>query len=490
MPLSREAQTLADNFTAGLTADQRTNFNNALQNSPALVTQINAAVASDDLRGFSLLPAGTHAGGQYDPTGRTLQLPASIMTSPAAPARFDPGELTFVAGHELQHAINRPTVAAAYTAFDTDVNRIGRSAQAVHDYTPPLNTLLAANRNDESTANIAGYNATVDMLRGTNGGRNPTYEEIYRANPGRMQDVIAVTPGTPQTYALRPGYTLNADMTMTPGTANATGVTNTQAMGQYYFDMPASRANLGHNGDSNYQNYYAANPVGTIARVEQFYAPTHAANGITTQLHLNMGTLGINEAQLERNGLNLGGAGGRQTYYDTSTTPPTQGRFDDTQATHRHVPMTPTPHAPSPSDAPPAHTPASHGQPSHPAVQNAMDALDRSPNIPSDAFGANRTNVAAGVALHAASQDVRPDHIVFNDQRSGLIAVQGALSDPTARLSSPLPVAQAITTDLPTAQRGLEALQPNQGQTQPQPGRDLAPQQQDVPVQEAARPAR
>lgn len=482
MPLSQQAQTLADNFTAGLTADQRTNFNNALQNSPALVTQINAAVASGDLRGFSLLPAGTHAGGQYDPTGRTLQLPASIMTSPAAPARFDPGELTFVAGHELQHAINRPTVAAALTTFGNDVNRIGQSAQAVHDYTAPVNTMLAANRNDESTANIAGYNATVGMLRSGNGNQNPSLEDIYRANPGRMQDVIAVTPGTPNTYALRAGYTLNADMTMTADAAN------TRAMGQYYFDMPANRARLGANGDSNYQNYYATNLVGFVAQVERANAPTHAANGINTQLHLNMNTLGVGEAQMERNGMNLGGAGVRQPFYDTSANPPRQGNFDHTVGTNRHVPIT-MPEVTAPTHER-AHAPQQSGQPNHPAVQQAMDALDRSPNIPADAFGANRQNVAAAVALHAASQDVRPDHIVFNDRRSDLIAVQGALSDPTARLSTPLPVVQAIATDVPNAQRNLEALPQAQGPSQSQAGRDLAPQQQDVPVQEANRPAR
>ncbi len=487
MPLTREAQTLADNFTAGLTADQRTNFNNSLQNSPALVTQINAAVASGDLRGFSLLPAGTNAGGQYDPTGRTMQLPATIMTTPSgAGARFDPGELTYVMGHEIQHAINRPTVATALTTFDTEVNRIGQSAQVAHDYTAPLGALLTANRNDEATANIAGYNANVSMLRSGNGNRNPTLEEIYRSNPGRMQDVITVTAGSPSTYALRDGYTLNADMTMTPATANARGVTNTEAMGRNYYDMPGSRAGLGHNADSNYQNLYAANPVSTIARVELLNAPHHAANGITPQLRLNMTTLGINEAQLERNGLDFQGDGTRQRFYDTSTNPARQGNLDHTATTHRHVPIT-APDAPTPDRA---QAPQQTGQPNHPAVQQAMTALERSPNIPADAFGQDRLRVATGVALHAATQDVRPDHIVFNDRRSDLIAVQGSLSDPTARLSTPLPVAQAITTDLPTAQRGLEALQPTQGQNQAQPGRDLAPQQQDVPVQEAARPAR
>lgn len=480
MPLSREAQALADNFTAGLTADQRTNFNNAMQNSPALVTQINAAVASGDLTGFALLPAGTNAGGQYDPAARTMQIPASIMTSPAAPARFDPGELTFVMGHEIQHAINRPTVATALTTFDTEVNRIGQSTAAVHDYTAPLNTLLNANRNDESTANIAGYNATVDMLRSGNGNRNPTLEEIYRANPGRMQDIITATPGAPPaptTYALRTGYTLNADMTM------AASADNIRTMGQNYYDMPASRAGLGHHGDSNYQNMYAANPLSTIARVELLNAPYHAANGRSPQLHLNMTTLGINEVQLERNGLDFQGDGTRQRYYDTSTTPPTQGHFDHTATTHQHVPI--TPQAPPRDAAAPERAPAA--QSSHPAVEQALHALDRSPNIAADAFGPDRLRVATGVALHAAAEGIRPDHVVLNDRRTDLIVVQGELSDPGARLSTPLPLAQAQTTDLSAAQRNLDTLQP---QGQPQPGRDLAQQQQDSPVQEASRPVR
>lgn len=477
MPLSREAQALADNFTAGLTADQRTNFNNAVQNSPALVTQINAAVASGDLRGFSLLPAGTNAGGQYDPVGRTMQLPASIMTSPAAPARYDAGELTFVMGHEIQHAINRPTQEAATNTLAQDVTRIAQTPQAVHDYTQPLANRLAANRQDEATAHIAGFNATVSMVRSGNGNQNPSLEDIYRANPARMQDFIAVTPGNPSTYALRAGLTLNADMTMTPNAAN------TEAMGQHFFDKPAASTRIGPNGDSNYQNYYATAWVGYAAQVERAYAPVHAANGITTQMHLNMNTLGINEPQLERNGLDLGGAGVRQPFHDTSTNPPTQGNFDHTAGTNRHVPI-PTPDVPPTARAAEAPIP---GSPSHPAVQQALDALDRSPNIAADAFGPDRLRVATGVALHAAAEGIRPDHVVLNDRRTDLIVVQGELSDPAARLSTPLPVAQAQTTDLSAAQRNLETLQP---QGQPQPGRELAPQQQDSPVQEASRPVR
>lgn len=459
MPLSQQAQTMADAFTATLSADQRTNFNNAVANSPALVSQINAAVASGDLTGFAALPVGTNAGGQYNPTSRVMQLPLSIMSTPAAPAgaRFDAGELTFVMGHEIQHAINRPTLAAAYTAFDAEVNRIGQSARAAHDYTAPLGTLLTANRNDEATANLAGYNATIGMLRSGNGGRNPTLEEIYRANPGRMQDVIAVTPGTPNTYALRAGYTQNADMTL------AADAANTQAMTRHYVDMPAARARLGANGDSNYQNYYATNPVSTIARVELANAPTHAANGIRPQLQLDFTALGISEAQIERNGLDLGGAGTRQPYFDISATPPRQGNFDHTATTHRHVPIirTEAPGHDHVAAAPErAALPAASAEAAlHPAVRAALDAVDRSPNIAADAFGPDRARVAAAVALQAANEGITPRWVVWNASGTALIAGDGNLGDPASRRTTPLPLASAIATDLPVASQALDALQ-------------------------------
>jgi hypothetical protein len=474
MPLSTASQALVTTFNASLTPDQRTNFANTLQNSPALIDQINTAVASGELRGFALLAPGTHAGGQFNPTAGTMELPAGIMTTPTTPrgARFNPGELTFVLGHEVQHSINRPTVNAATTAFGAEVNRIAQTQQAVHDYTAPLNAILKANRNDEATAHIAGFNATVGMVRSTNA--HPSLEDIYRANPGRMQDFITTTPGTPATYALRSGLTLNADMSMTPNTAN------TNAMGQHFFDKPGSVSRLGHNGDSNYQNYYGASYVGYVAQIERFHAPAMATAGITPQLTLNMTSLGLNEAQMERNGIDLGAAAGRQPYFNSATTPPTAGNFDHTIVTHAHVPITmPTM---LPTMAPPVE------QLTHPAVRQAMDAIDRSPNIPADAFGPDRQRVAAGVAVHAANQQITPDHVVLNDRRTDLLAVQGALADPGARISTPLPVADAVKTDLPAAQQKLDTLQPAQSQTEPL-SRNLSAQQ-DNPTREAPGPSR
>ena len=75
---------------------------------------------------------------------------------------------------------------------------------------------------------------------------------------------------------------------------------------------------------------------------------------------------------------------------------------------------------------------------------------------------------------------------MLNDRRTDLIAVQGALTDPGARMSTPLPVAEAAKTDLTAAQQKLDTLPPAQNE---QLGRNLSAQQ-DKPVQEATGPAR
>jgi hypothetical protein len=466
--LSAQAQAQVTAFNASLDAVQRINFANALNGSPALVAQINSAVAANQLNGFSLLAPGTHAGGQFNPATKTMELPASIISSPAR-GPHNPNELTFVMGHEIQHAINAPAQAAASQTFVNDVRAVAQGTGATHDYTAAVSARLQANRNDEATAHIAGYNALVGMVRNTNA--TPSIEDIYRAHPGRMNDFIAVTPGTPNTYALRPGLTLNADMTMTPNAANTT------AMGQHYYGQPASAARIGPNGDSDYQNYYGTAWIGYAAQVERAYAPTHAAAGRNPQFTLDMAALGVNEVQLERNGLNLGGAGNTQAYTNTGTTPPTQGTFHHTAGTNQHVPIT-LPVVPSPVDV---------AQP-NPAVRQAMDALDRSPNIAAADFGADRERVAAGVALHAANHGLSPDHVVLNDRRTDLIVVQGNLSDPAARLSPPLAVSDALRTDPATVQQRLEA----QAQTPPTPTQANT---QDVPNQgppnqDAPRPPR
>ena len=46
----------------------------------------------------------------------------------------------------------------------------------------------------------------------------------------------------------------------------------------------------------------------------------------------------------------------------------------------------------------------------------------------------------------AASQGLTPDHIVFNDRRTDLIAVQGSLSDPSARIATLASAKPSVST--------------------------------------------
>ena len=489
--LSTQAEALVTAFGARIdvNADQLTNFRAAVNASPSTIQQLNSAVASGQLTEIRPLPLGTNVGGQYDPGAKAMEVPLQIMTTPSG-GRFNPAELTYVLGHEVQHAINQPGLVASRTDFVDEMKRISAAGNAVNDYTAPTAAVLAANRRDESTAQVGGWNATVDMVRATN--PTPSTEDIYRANPGRMQRYIDITPGTPDTYATKPGVTLNADMSMSPTAPNV------EAMGKAFFDNPASVSRLGHHANSNYTNVYALDAINYIAWHEQNFARP-LSNGSMPQVQLNMAQLGFNESIIEQNGLTLGGPGHRLPYLDSSTQPPTVAAFDHTLSTHQHVPMPPTP-VPSAPVVPGPTTPTSDTStlPSstslptpdnlHPSIHRAMDALDRSPNISAEDFGQKRTEVAAGIALHAADQKLTLDHVVLNDARTGLVAVQGPLGDPAGRLSSPLPVADALATNMSAAQRTLDTLQPVAAQSEALT-RSLSAQQEN-PVREAVTPSR
>ena len=456
---------MVDRFGAELNAEQRANFNASLNRSPALIEQLNDAALFGDLRGFARQPAGANAGGGFNTENRLIELPVSMLNTPRN-GRYDPDELVFVLGHETRHATNHNNLEGARRVFDNDIAVISRSSNPVHDYTGSMRRVLDAHRNDEAGAHIAGYNAVVSMLRQSN--PHPSLEDIYRAHPDRMRDFIERSPETPSRYSLRSGLSLNPDMSMSASPSNIA------AMGRYYYDHPPSQARLGTHGNSNYQNMYAADLVGQVVQAERANVrpldnPYIAAY---PQMALDMRALGLSERILEANGLDLGDRRGRQRYVDLSAEPPAQSYFDDMARaqSQRH-----------------GHSPAGSRieAPGSPALTQAMQTLERSPNIPTDAFGADRERIAAAVAAHAAGQGLRADHIVLNQSRTALIAVQGeAVGDPAARMSSPLPLEAARNTPL---EQSLSRLQAAEAARAPQddPVR-VRTQPQDEPVRQVA----
>lgn len=436
--LSAESLNIINAFgqQPGVTPDQVNNLQAIINGSPALVDQINAAAAAQHLRQISPL-TNTNAGGEYDLQNKAMLLPLGQLTSPLTPDKI--GNMTFVLGHELQHGPNQPAVAQAESAFIQAVTNKAQESGGRHDYTAILEHRLESHRQNEAGAEIAGWNAVVSAAKTINS--NPSLADIYQFSPSRMADFIDLSNTSPTTYTLKPNLTLNADMTLSASSLNL------EAMGQNYFDKPSSAPlGLGHHGDSDYRNYYAASDVGYIVQMERHFNPSQP--GITPPtIAINMQQLKLSEAQMERNGIDLGSNHDRKLYRDLSTTPATAHHFDHTHSEsthpndggHQHVPISPSTTSPDVTD--PAH-------PGHQRFQQAVQSIEHSPNIlPGTFMGERLQQSAANLAYASLASEERPgiggrseslsriDFVVFNKDRSGLIAGEGELGSPTAKLA-------------------------------------------------------
>ncbi len=457
IPLSPEAQSLlsAHQQLGTLTRPQYDNLLDTIRASPTLSQQLNEAAGSGHLQGLYFEPVATlGAGGGYSQGDRAISIPSDRLGDPSG-ADFMPAQLAFVLGHEVQHAVDVPEMDSAKAAFLSDLEGISRNADlagaTVKDYTAPTAELMTAYRWDEARAQIAGWNASVDVVQSQH--PDATLADIVQANPGYAQlfvDDASVHPGS---YSMKPGISLGPDMAIRPTQANL------ESVAQSYFDLPATTARIGDNADMNYTQLYGREVLGFIETHEQHYGSALPGQG-PIPIQLNMAQLGFDERIMEGNQLNLGAAGDYLPYLDTSRLPPAPRILNDTFIDAAPIsPLIEQPVSFGVKDG--------HSAMTHPAIGLAQGLLDRSPNIPADAFGEDRPRVAAGVAVHAANQQIVPDHIVLNTCQSDLIAVQGCLGDPAARLSTPLRVADAVKTDPAAAQCTLHTLQPVQPQVEP-----------------------
>ncbi|UOF14389.1 hypothetical protein IEQ11_22140 [Lysobacter capsici] len=171
---------------------------------------------------------------------------------------------------------------------------------------------------------------------------------------------------------------------------------------------------------------------------------------------------------------NIGPAARVQTQQQSAPAPeqgvPTQGA--PTTQPAQAEPQQPT------SSPPGAASITDRNHPGHERFQQAMDAIGRSPNIPPGTFPDERLQqAAANLAYASLAGAQRPqggqnerldriDFVVFNNDRSGLIAGQGELGNPTAKLAL-LPAAQDNATSLSQASQQVRdtlAQQPSQAQ--------------------------
>ncbi|TWQ52860.1 hypothetical protein FQJ93_21100, partial [Xanthomonas vasicola] len=395
--------------------------------------------------------------------------------------------MTFVLGHELQHAMYSPNAAASRKTFETAAAQI---AKTTHDYSDAAEKVLASNRVDEASAEIAGWNAIVSRVNQSN--PHASLEDIYREAPGRMHDFIDRTGGMPQfNYALKSNLTLNADMTMPVTPANV------EAMGANFFDKDAKSTRIGYTGQSDYANHYGPWVVGTAAIYERHYNKPKPGDPEQPMI-LDMQRLGLKEEVLERNGIDLGSDTRPMPYLDSSTQPPTPGLFQHSKNTHLHVsPITAReleqelrerdPQLPGSSAQ---LLPSDPGHVDHSLYQQIRDGVQKLDAQHGRQWDASSQRMTASLLALAKEEGLsRVDHVVLNTptpQLAGgekVFIVQGALNDP-AHQRAHMPTLDAVQTPEVQSFDRLQAI--NQTQAQAREQQQALEQSQQAVTQAAA----
>ncbi|WP_420009117.1 XVIPCD domain-containing protein [Xanthomonas sacchari] len=486
-----------------VTQDMVTNLQATINSSPTLANEMQRAVTTVDsntspdgqrrmlLENFAPL-SGTVAGGTFNPADKTMSIPPTTLGQPPSQFnRYDATDLTFVLGHETQHAFNQVSMAAAYRQFDEAAKAIARDNNPINDYTLPIEQLVASNRQDEAKAQIAGWNALLDRVKQRNPGADLTSMMTLRNS--RLDDFVEPNPSNIRQAQAKPGLSFNTDgsLPMTPE--------NIAKQASYYFDKspkgtpglsPSQTTGIGYHGDSDYPNYYGAGAVSRAIAVDRAYA--HPVGGVAPQMHLNMQRLHFNETLLERNGITLPQATATtpQEYWDTSSTPPTRGLLQHTRDSHQHI--SPTPELDSPQAA---H--AQPGDPGHPdtalfeKIREGVRGLDQQAGKPWDE---NSERLSASLLLLAgekgftAKDDLKiaantPTSTLGSGEVVHLWRTGHPSPDPAAhRARMPMQQALAVPAEQRFAQ--LEAVQ-QQARTE-----ELQRSQQQDTVQAQATPAR
>ncbi|HEY4293663.1 XVIPCD domain-containing protein [Luteibacter sp.] len=461
-----------------VTPDMLNNLQRTLNNSPALADEIKRAVTTTDplqpshriLESFAFTKPGDGVGGSFNAPDHTMNLVSESLITRGAHSvgSYNPHDLTFVIGHEVQHGFNAQAAAHGRATFVTDVRAMAATPGPVHDYTALVEQHIQSGREDEASAQIAGWNALRSRVQHDQG--RVTLTDMANALPARTADFIEPHGAG---FVPHANVQLNPDLSMPHTPANVTG------MGHNYFDRPTAAhlqpgdtrnpMGLGHGRAEDYPNYYAGWAVAVIGSEERA-APHH---GTPPQIQINMAHAGLYEDMMEKAGLDLGKSRQTVPYLDSSTQPATPHGFDHTvDGPHQYQSV---PAAPTRLDD------ANH--PDHALFQQvrghvvALDhSMGRTPDVHTDQLASAATVQARADGLHRVSQ------IALSDDGSRLWAVQTppGRTDHLFDKQSSVPTAEAMTpmqesaAKWPEAMQQFQQTQQQQAQSQPLPQQDQA----------------
>ncbi|WP_049623168.1 XVIPCD domain-containing protein [Frateuria defendens] len=435
-----------------VTPDMLNNLQGTLNGSPALASEIQRAATTADpqapshriLESFAFTAPGAGVGGSFNAPGHTMNLVSESLTTrgPHTTGTYDKHDLTFVIGHEVQHGFNAQAAAQARATFVNDVRSLAATPGPVHDYTALVERHIQSGRDDEASAQIAGWNALQSRVQHDRG--QATLASLDAAAPSRAADFIERRNGN---FAPHGNVQLNPDLSMPHTPANVA------AMGHNYFDRPTAAhmlpgdtrnaMALGHNGVEDYPNYYAGWAVAVIGSEER--AAAHG-KGPAPQIQINMKHAGLYEDMMEKAGLNLAPSKQSIPYLDSSTQPATPHAFDHTaDGPHQYqsVPVTPQ------RLDDPAHPDHALFQQARGHVVALDQSLGRTPDVHTD-------QLASAAAVQARADGLqRIDQMALSTDGQRLWSVQTppGRTDHLFDLRTSVPTAEAMT---PMAQSGAQ----------------------------------
>jgi hypothetical protein len=464
-----------------VTPDMLSNLQGTLNGSPVLAEEIKRAATTADplqpshriLESFAFTKPGDGVGGSFNAPDHTMNLvPESLATAPPGSGQrgYDPYDLTFVVGHEVQHGFDAQSAAHDRATFFADVQTMATTPGPVHDYTALVERHIQSGREDEAKAEIAGWNALRSRVQHDHG--SATLANINVAAPGRAADFTEFRNGA---FVPHANVQLNPDLSMsqTPG--------NVAAMGHNYFDRPTAAHQqpgdtrnpmaLAHGGVEDYPNYYAGWAVAVIGSEERTAVHPH---GVTPQVQINMAHAGLYEDMMEKAGLDLGKSKQSVPYLDSSSQPATAHAFDHTSDGPHQFKYQPV--APSRLDDP-GHADHAMFRQVRGHVATLDQSLGRTPDQYTDQISSALVVQARADGLH------RIDQIALSDDGSRLWAVQTppGRTDHLFDRQTSVPTAESMTPMEHSAAKWPEAMQQfqqtqqqQQTQSQPLPQQDQA----------------
>lgn len=326
LQLSKESLVILENFRKqpDVEDEHYQKLVSVIKASPLLTERFNLAVANKHLTGIKAQGGNENAGGGFHPDTQEISLPLTSLTKDA-----DENNMIFVLAHEVQHSFNYRETQNATDRFLRDIHTQAQQS-GMRDYTDEIQALITANRKDEASAEIAGFNAVVSSQKAQTG-TLPSLRELYGTTP-YMYDFINVSETEAgKTYSLKPNLILNKDMMLSATPEDLPK--NLEAMGRHYFDKSREETQLGycepdigcqHNDFVDYTNYYATWMVGQAIDAERRHNPDSKE-----PLVLDMQKLKLTEEMLEEGGLYITGET-PMFYKDIGQNPPFVGRFDHT----------------------------------------------------------------------------------------------------------------------------------------------------------------